>query len=77
MPFWQAWLLFGVVFLLADLLRQLGPGSSTIYAVKQRGWLIGFLWALAIIIGSLALFVLLIVTPSSVIKKLPNFGPSS
>lgn len=76
MAFWQAWLLFGLALLFFDILRGLiGPGSSTLFVAKQRGALVAALWGIGIVLGSAALFVALILIPTSVIKRLPNFGP--
>jgi len=76
MGFWQTWLLFGFVLLLFDIMRGLaGPGSSVFFVAKQRGILVAAIWGAGIVLGSLALFLLLILIPTSLIKRLPNFGP--
>jgi hypothetical protein len=77
MTFWQAWLLFGTALLFFDIMRGLiVPGSSTLFVAKQRGVLVAALWGLGIVLGSAALFVVLILVHTSVIRRLPNFGPS-
>lgn len=76
MTFWQAWLLFGLTLLSSDILHGfIGPGSSTLFVAKQRGALVATIWGTGIVLGSAALFVALILIPTSVIKRLPNFGP--
>ena len=76
MEFWQVWFLFGFTLLVFDILRGLiGPGSSTLFVAKQRGVVVAVLWGAGIVLGSLGLFVVLILTPTSAIKRLPNFGP--
>ena len=76
MEFWQAWLLFGLTLLFIDILSGLiGPGSSVFFVAKQRGTGIAVLWGIGIILGSAALFIALLLIPTSAIKRLPNFGP--
>lgn len=76
MALWQVWLSFGFILLLFDILRGLiGPGSSTLFVAQQRGVLVAILWGVGVVLGSAALFVALILIPTSAIKRLPNFEP--
>lgn len=77
MKLWcMRWLLFGLLLLFFDITRgMIGPGSSILFVYKQRGLLIAIFWGAGIVLGSLGLFVVLIFTPTSVIRRLPNFGP--
>jgi hypothetical protein len=68
------WFVFGLILMCIDLIR---PDSTIAYVRKQRGDGMAFVWATGILVGGIGLFVGLVLTPPSLIRCLPKFGPRS